>query len=177
MFSQNLPIVLVLTAFHTVCVSSVSFQTNCTLPSTPVNYSSSPNVRGTLEILWSSLFTLFICTWSVQHLNIPRQKTSRPVGVRQTLRAALEPVWEKFKWMMITVLLPEFLIARAAYELTLAKQSVVEMSRIATKEGMEIEWTLTHAFYANMGGFVVQVNLPSKYRDETIHKFTMCINK
>ncbi|KAK0731727.1 hypothetical protein B0H67DRAFT_640078 [Lasiosphaeris hirsuta] len=47
--------------------------TSCSTPNATANFVTSPNVRGTLDILWSSLFTIIACTWSVQHPNVPEQ--------------------------------------------------------------------------------------------------------
>ena len=35
-------------------------------------WASQPNNRGTLDILWSCLFTVFLCTWVMLFLNLPR---------------------------------------------------------------------------------------------------------
>lgn len=54
--------------------SASTFTTNCSLPTERTTFVTAPNTRGTLQILWSSLFTIFICIWSVQHLNVPEQR-------------------------------------------------------------------------------------------------------
>src|SRR5277367_414395 len=36
-----------------------------------VGWTWSPNRRGSLDIIWSCLFTVFICCWRVVHPNIP----------------------------------------------------------------------------------------------------------
>ncbi|KAH6673478.1 hypothetical protein B0J14DRAFT_49629 [Halenospora varia] len=51
-----------------------TFQTNCTRPETSINFVSSSNARGTLDILWSCLFAALACNWSVLHLNVLRQR-------------------------------------------------------------------------------------------------------
>jgi hypothetical protein len=50
------------------------FDTTCTIPKVQTNFVSSPNTRGTLDILWSCVFTIIACTWTIQHLNIPEQR-------------------------------------------------------------------------------------------------------
>jgi hypothetical protein len=52
------------------------FDTTCTLPTVLVNFVSSPDSRGTLDILCSCLFTIIACTWTIQHLNIPEQRNN-----------------------------------------------------------------------------------------------------
>ena len=61
--------------FNPVCSTPTSEQ--------PAHYVGSSNVRGTLDILWSSLFTIFVCTWSIQHLNVPEQREGRDSGWRE----------------------------------------------------------------------------------------------
>src|SRR5436305_7890877 len=53
--------------------ASTIFHPNCSIPSQPVNLVLAPGVRGTFDILWTCVFTLLVCTWTVQHLNIPEQ--------------------------------------------------------------------------------------------------------
>jgi hypothetical protein len=137
---------------HVVSASS-TYRPNCTIPRELVNFVYSPAVRGTLDILWSSLFTLLICTWTVQHLNIPLQRDTPPKSRLERLQHRIEPILAKLRWMTITLLLPEFIVARAATEWYSAKQVCKRMQDMCS-EGQE--WTTTHAFFANMGGFVIK---------------------
>jgi hypothetical protein len=133
------------------------FDPNCTLPSSAVvNYVSSCNIRGTLDILWSCTFTLFICTWTAQHLNIPRQ------DVQNSKRSLWSPLsifakssWPKIKWMIVALVLPEFLVGRAVQDWMRARASSQDerMKYFARLDGTM--WTIEHGFYANMGGFIV----------------------
>jgi hypothetical protein len=52
----------------------------CTSPSTTVNFVSSADKRGTMDVLLSCLFTLIACTWTVQHLNLLEQRGGRDPG-------------------------------------------------------------------------------------------------
>ncbi|KIW18539.1 hypothetical protein PV08_02827 [Exophiala spinifera] len=36
-----------------------------------VPWQDSPNGRGTMDIIWACLFTVFICVWTAVHLNVP----------------------------------------------------------------------------------------------------------
>lgn len=58
-----------------------------------------------MEIIQSCLFTMLICTWSVQHLNVP--------SPRDTSGQILK---RKIGWMINTVLFPEFVLAHAIVE-------------------------------------------------------------
>lgn len=106
-----------------------------------------PNTRGTLTILWSSIFTLLACTWTVQHLNVPRQYETD--GLKQKLLAQ----WRKLKWMIIAMIVPEYILGRAFGEFWSAHNAHRDMLREVPE--MRKNWTLVHAFYTNMGGFVL----------------------
>jgi len=56
--------------------------------------------------------------------------------------------------MFITVLAPEFLLAKAVGDLKHARLNQVELQRLAEEDG--VPWTLTHTLFANMGGFVIR---------------------
>lgn len=45
--------------------------------STNHGWKSEPDGRGTASLLWSCIFTCFICTWSVIHLNVPADDSGR----------------------------------------------------------------------------------------------------
>lgn len=60
----------------------------------------------------------------------------------------------KLKWMALTLILPEFLLGRAYQEWLMAYRSRKEMQQLNSAGGFE--WTLAHAFYANMGGFMLE---------------------
>ena len=66
-----------------------------------------------MNILQSSLFTILICTWTVQHLNIPAPSDSKR-------RRLFCKIW----WMLITVLVPELLLVHATIERKMASESL-----------------------------------------------------
>lgn len=107
---------------------------------------SSPNRRGTIDILWSCIFTIFLCTWSALHLNLPAPD-------ERFLRYALR----KAKWMLQTLAGPEFVVWLAVGQRYEAQESVriFEKAKIPSKSGYT-KWTLRHGFYANIGGIVIQ---------------------
>lgn len=47
------------------------FKPDCPLPPSGTNYVAGPNVRSSLTILWNCLSVILLCTWNIQHLNIP----------------------------------------------------------------------------------------------------------
>lgn len=75
-----------LIALATPVKSLTSFDTNCTLPSHSFNYVQGPNLRGSLQIVWSCLATLFACTYTVLHLDIPKQRAGEDGGYSRYLR-------------------------------------------------------------------------------------------
>lgn len=144
---------------------------NCTPPREPVNFVYSPNTRETLDILWSSFFTLFICTWTVQHLNIPRQRGKPPKSLREKVTSWWNSKPPKLKWMTITLLVPESLVGRSAVEWMAARKQTKNMQDLR-KDGQE--WTLTHTFFANMGGFVLEVQPDMEAERSESSKYRQC---
>jgi hypothetical protein len=71
-------------------------------------WEAGPTSRGTLSLLWGCLLTIFACTWTVLHLNVPGLED----GMWWKLR--------KIKWMAITILFPEFILSKAVCDLRLA---------------------------------------------------------
>jgi len=131
------------------------------------SWQPNPDRRGTLEIIDSCIFTIFACTWTIQHPNLPAVGEPK---VKEWSR--------KWGWMLLNVLLPEFFLAEAIVEFLWAHRSlrILEANDMYTSErGWKTwlrrirawaygeskrgtdpdsqEWTLQHCYYANMGGF------------------------
>ncbi|OAQ96152.1 hypothetical protein LLEC1_03599 [Akanthomyces lecanii] len=132
--------------------------------------------RGTWNIISTCTTTIIACTWSIQHLNVPAREDSTVTQMRR-----------KVKWMVITVLFPEWILIHAIFQFYTAFKALAAMER----EGKAVEWpwwyrspplswlprsrdhlpskdaekqkvksddrkwTLTHCYFANMGGFIV----------------------
>ncbi len=113
---------------------------NETSPSDRQGWVSQPDGRGTFDILFSSLFTVFLCTWVALHLNVP---------------AVHETYWQQFRrkcrWMIQGIMAPEFVIGFATGQKVEALRSVHKFK--AFKSIDHPVWTIRHGFYANMGGF------------------------
>ncbi|PVH84281.1 hypothetical protein DL98DRAFT_584848 [Cadophora sp. DSE1049] len=151
--------------YHSLVSATATFSPNCTLPQESTSYVASPNTRGTLDILWSGLFTIFICIWTVQHLNVPEQRDGRDPGWQGNVKWALKAFWTKFKWMLLTLILPEMPLAKALDDLLAAREALTRGRNLKEKRrgplsAQEISkyWTLTHAYYANMGGFAFRTS-------------------
>ena len=105
---------------------------------------SQPDGRGTFDILWSCIFTIFLCTWVSLHLNVP--------SLHETYRHQFS---RKLRWMAQAVMAPEFVLAFATGQKVEANRSVEAFKEIPLPNGCE-KWSIRHGFYANMGGFVLQ---------------------
>lgn len=101
---------------------------------------SQPDGRGTFDILWGSLFTIFLSTWTSLHLNVP--------SLTETY---MQRWYRKLRWMMQAIMGPELIVGFATGQKVEALRSV-EMWKRSGFEG----WTIRHGFYANMGGFVLK---------------------
>ncbi len=107
-----------------------------------------------MDILWSCLFTIITCTWTVQHLNVPEQREDRNPSKWGTIWWAIKRAWTSAKWMLITVLAPEILLAKNVGGLTAVKLDLEKLQDWAAQDG--VPWTKTHSLFANMGGFVIR---------------------
>lgn len=74
-----------------------------------MGWTSSPNTRGTIDIIWSCIFVVFLSTWTTLHNNVPALKKG-PVGQMQN-RATL---------MFVGFIAPEYLTTIAFTELRTA---------------------------------------------------------
>ncbi len=131
----------------------LKFSSTCTLPPDIVNFVSSPNTRGTWDIFWASLTTLFLCTWSVQHPNLPGQKSSHG------LKARLAELPKRLALMLMTLIAPEFLLMKAIGDLSAAKALSEEIGWRAERD--HAEWSIEHSYLLNMGGILIS------FTDET----------
>ncbi len=120
--------------------------TNNTLPpcySQPrvpfASFVSSPNTRGTIDLLWSCFLTIFLCTWSVQRLEMPSPR---------------DTAWQRFRRKLavttFAVIAPEGICQLSAEEWVAALLQV----RRFHDHGFPW-WTMKHAFFSYMGGFAL----------------------
>ncbi|KAL8727466.1 MAG: hypothetical protein Q9181_005706 [Wetmoreana brouardii] len=105
---------------------------------------SQPDGRGTFDILWSCLFTIFLCTWVSLHLNVPAE--------HEKYR---HQFFRKMRWMLQAIMAPEFVLTFATGQKVEARKSVEQFKNLDLPPGSP-RWTIRHGFYANMGGFVLQ---------------------
>ncbi|KAI9811448.1 MAG: hypothetical protein M1827_005431 [Pycnora praestabilis] len=97
--------------------------------------------RGTTSLLYSCLFTIFICTWNALHLNLPADHDGH-----------MEIFLRKLKGMIWTILAPEFLTLIALNDYLDAKVIAQKLSVSMNHERLD----MTTAFFAQMGGFSIK---------------------
>lgn len=106
------------------------------MPDNMVAWVSGPTERGTLTLIWSCVVTMFACTWTVLHLNLPGTNDSpRVIALR------------KAKWMIINVFFPEFVFSKAVCDLRLALQELRDFDNNLRDTHEEIAWTTHHSKY------------------------------
>ncbi|KAF2274461.1 uncharacterized protein EI97DRAFT_495246 [Westerdykella ornata] len=102
---------------------------NNTGPAVVSGWVSSPNTRGTMDIIWSSFLTIFLCTWTAVSLNIPHPHDSK-----------YDIFCRKAKWMFWAIVGPEIVLAVAIGQFASARRSVKRFRSL----GYNI-WTVRHA--------------------------------
>lgn len=137
MWLRLIPAFLFLIANFVLGVSAQAADTNTTSIAR-VGCSWVPNDRNTTSLLQSCVITLLSCTWTVIHLNIPAPHESRFSFFKR-----------KLKWTVLTLIAPEITCSIALRQWEESRAIVEEMKRRG------VEWTLTHGFYATMGGYVL----------------------
>lgn len=109
--------------------------------------------RGTIDIFWNSLFTIFLCVWTAIHPPVPCHEQERSNSIRTRI------VKSKIGPSLMTLIAPEILCIVAINELVAARRTAMKINKIAGKS-----FTLTHAFFLTMGGFCIES--PSKIRHQ-----------
>lgn len=100
---------------------------------------SAPNTRGTIDIIWSSFLTIFLCTWTAVCLNIPHPNDTKfKIFLRKT------------KWMLWAIIGPEIVLSVAIGQYASARRSVKRFKMLGHN------WTIRHGFFADMGGILLQ---------------------
>ncbi|KAK0471329.1 hypothetical protein IW261DRAFT_1405972, partial [Armillaria novae-zelandiae] len=108
--------------------------------------------RSVWSIVWSSLATIFACTWLAVHPNVPHRSITR--------KGAIYCAIEQMKIMAITILAPEVIVGWAAEQFIVAWKlshrkynSVASVIHPATEQEEKSKLTLAHGFLLSMGGF------------------------
>ncbi|KAL4874586.1 hypothetical protein BJY04DRAFT_225835 [Aspergillus karnatakaensis] len=137
---------------------SVLAQNNTSEPDTEmVGWVSREPKRSTAEILWGCFSVFLVCSWNCVHLNLPSVNESE-AGWKKTLGGKL-PYWPTFRyrrlfrrrlgWMISIFVAPEFGVAMAVQDFLAARH--------LEKRLRSPVFTMSHAFYACMGGFDIEI--------------------
>ncbi|KAH9235794.1 hypothetical protein K456DRAFT_1832154 [Colletotrichum gloeosporioides 23] len=140
-------------------------ETNNTISGERVGWKEGPNTRGTLNIVWSCGITIFTCTWTIMHLNLPKRDDS-----------TLKIFFRRLKWMSINILFPEFILSKAICDLRQALDELRQFDENLPKSPQSRnqntasppappairvlvhnsprKWTVVHSYYAQMGGIL-----------------------
>lgn len=105
-------------------------------------WTAQPEGRGTIDIIWQNITTIFLCCWTALCLNVPSSRWGR---CRRT--------FQKILVACLGIAGPEFIFQLALGQWASARRSVEEFRR----SGYD-EWSMTHAFLADMGGFVLHAS-------------------
>lgn len=133
------------------------FKPNCTTPPETVNFVSTPNVRGSLDIVWTCLSILLLCTYKVLHQNVPLQSIPDSEDWKQNFYRSYFRTLHKIGWMLINLVAPEFILAKAWSDRKAVHIAHTNLGKWAKID--QVQWTRTHTHLANMGGFSIKFNL------------------
>ncbi|KAI4282753.1 MAG: hypothetical protein L6R38_002712 [Xanthoria sp. 2 TBL-2021] len=105
------------------------------------------NQRGTIDILWNCLTTIFISLWVMLHLNVPAEH-----------KGFWTSFFRKTRRLILGALAPETVLLASGGQWASAKRSLTDMKELGAKG-----WTLVHGFYADSGGFVLSTSDASPF--------------
>ena len=103
---------------------------------------SESHERGTWSILWGCLATIFICTWSVLHLNVPRRSASD-----------LERFATRAGFTLLAITAPECFLAGAMHHTLNSFILKKKMDRHVDRQQRREAWSLTHVRFLSADGF------------------------
>lgn len=103
-------------------------------------WTSQTDGRGTIDIIWSCVFTIFLCAWSAECVNVSALSDSKYALLRR-----------KFYLTILAIAGPEVTLGLAMGQWQSARASV----KAFHKSGFS-DWTMTQAFFADMGGFLLK---------------------
>lgn len=128
------------------CSASITENTTLTLSDNARNasyntgWTPQPNGRGTMNIIWSCAFTMFLCSWAILCVNVPGPDDTPIV------------IFHRRLWLTALAFLgPEFIFQIALGQWISARRSVRDFHASGYPQ-----WTMSHAFFADMGGFILQ---------------------
>ena len=152
-----------------------AWQPACTTPTQHVDYVSNPQVRGTMDIVWTCFAVLLLCTWTVQHLMVPVHRRYKKVSAIRKFWGKVSFNYTKLRWMGWCIAAPEYILGKALSEYLAARDSRRQFkewfasndtrnyldSNLANdrEDSLEETWTTAHGFFANMRGIVLRFDV------------------
>lgn len=166
--------------------TTVSGKTTTQNPDPKQGWTSQPNGRGTIDIIWSCIITMTLCSWSILCMNMPGPKETR-----------IQILWRKLSLTALGVLCPELIFELALSQWLSARQSVRDfdssgLGNEPAKDRWSIlrwikhiytakpwtchsrvkkRWTMKDAYFADMGGFILHTRdqLPFPLDSKQLH--------
>ncbi|KAL7964197.1 hypothetical protein HDV63DRAFT_409673 [Trichoderma sp. SZMC 28014] len=127
------------------------FKPNCTLPDdVPVGFVNAPNIRTTMQIIWSCFSVILLCTWSILRPNVPPEL--KPKRKREKIYKVLFLLFRKVFWAGVMLIAPEFLTTFTTKKMFGTKKNVAKLKALSREE---TEWGLPQTILADMGGIVI----------------------
>ncbi|KAK6435172.1 hypothetical protein LTR95_008646 [Oleoguttula sp. CCFEE 5521] len=129
---------------------------NCTLPALEPGSAFnvvSPKLRSTFNILWSSLATIIACTYSVMHLNVPRQRNGRDPGWKGDLKWWWKAFRVKMKCSVIAMFAPEWYLLVAAIHYHAARKLQRRLQDLGDSVHGGRRWSISECFHIDMAGY------------------------
>lgn len=134
-------------------ITSTDATQNATRDSLVYGWVSTDCGRGTSDILWSCLFTIFLCVWTVFHRPLPHYQGESSHSFRtKIVRSKIVPA-------IIVLIAPEFLIFTAVRDFQDAMKRKKELRGLGCSD-----FTLTHGFFFDMGGFCLKSSGPKYHQ-------------
>ncbi|KAF8249999.1 hypothetical protein K440DRAFT_542326, partial [Wilcoxina mikolae CBS 423.85] len=81
-----------------------------------INWEATPNVRGSITILFSCAATLCVCVWTGIHLNVD------PIENKRKQMGNVSRLLGKSVWALIALFAPDIVLSVALHQLLVAKE-------------------------------------------------------
>ena len=135
-----------------------SLATNLTIDGEAVTFVEGPSTRGTVDIVFLCVSTIVLATWSSVCLNVPA-----------TEEGLLWKLWRQFYWTIFAIQCPDFVMLSAYGQFKAARAAVKDYMNDRENDRRLPEWTLTHAFFADMGGIELRPDNFHPFRVNSKH--------
>ncbi|CAI6339391.1 unnamed protein product [Periconia digitata] len=139
LFYSSLPCMVSISMAGSQRITSQN-STNSTGIEELVGWKGTSNDRGTIDILWSSCVTIFLCCWVSTYPNTgsPKDKWHHSL-------------YDKISLALISILGPDFLFGIALGQFSSARRSVKLFAKDQSLSN-GTKWTYAYAFFTDMGG-------------------------